>query len=81
MPVKKIQFPAMEPAELAKLTKFLETTGQFMEVGIRVVEVTTVTAIVDAERADVVTILNKVAANEKIKQKKSEEAAKTPKKE
>lgn len=67
MSVKKIQFPAMEPEALAKLTQFLETTGEFMGVGIRVVEVTTVQAIVDSERADVITILNKVAMNEKKK--------------
>ena len=67
--VKKIKFPSREPQDLAKLKKFLSTTSEFMEVSIRIVEVTTVEAQIDAERVDVATILSKVAANETRKQK------------
>lgn len=67
--IKKINFLPMAPEELEKLKQFLKTTSEFMDVDIRTVEVTSVQVLVDADRPDVVTIVNKVALSENRKRK------------
>lgn len=69
--IKKINFLPMTPDELEKLKKFLATTSEFMDVDIRTVEVTSVQVLVDADRPDVVTIVNKVALSENKKRKET----------
>ena len=75
-PTKKIDFPAVGPTDKVKLTRFFETIGEFMETDIEVTEVTTMQVVVDASRSDVVTIISKVAANEKRKAKESKPSGK-----
>jgi len=70
--VKKINFLPMEPEALKKLKQFLATTGEFMDVEIKTVEVTTVQVQVEADRPDVITIVNKIALSENRKRKEAE---------
>jgi hypothetical protein len=67
MTIKKVLFPPVGPEEEAKLTRFLNTTGEFMDVALAVKKVTIIEVQVNAERADVVTVLSKIAAAEKKK--------------
>jgi hypothetical protein len=69
--VEKINFLPMNPEELAKLKKFLETTSEFMDVDIRATEVTSVQVMVDADRPDVVTVVRKIALSENRKRKEA----------
>jgi hypothetical protein len=64
---KKVVFPAVRGEARAKLDRFLKNVGEFMDVEIDLHETVIVEAEVDADRQDVVTILTKVAANEKRK--------------
>jgi hypothetical protein len=72
VPTKCIDFPPVAAQEKLKLQRFLKSTGEFMEVDFEIEEVTIIRVSVAAARADVVTILNKVAANEKKKQREGD---------
>ncbi len=77
MKVKCVDFPPVGNTEKIKLQRFLKTTSEFMEVEFEVEEVTMLRVIVDADRPDVVTIISKVAANEKRKQKNGDKKDET----
>ena len=68
---KNIDFPPVGPTDKVKLTRFFETIGEFMETDIEVEEVTTMRVKVNASRPDVITMINKVASNERRKEKES----------
>ena len=64
-----IDFPPVGNTEKLKLQRFIKTTSEFMEVDFEIEEVTAIRVSVAAERQDVATLLRKVAANEKRKQR------------
>ncbi len=79
MATRCVDFPPVANTEKIKLKQFLKTTSEFMDVDFEVEEVTIIRVTVDANRPDVLTIINKVAVNEKRKQKNGKkEAVKTP---
>ena len=64
-----VDFPPVGNTEKLKLQRFIKTTSEFMEVDFEIEEVTAIRVSVAAERQDVATLLRKVAANEKRKQR------------
>ena len=68
-PIRTIDFLPVETEERLKLTRFFKTIGEFMETDIEVVEVTTLRVKVSRNRADVITMISKVAAKQKRKEK------------
>ena len=74
IPNKEILFPPVDAAGKVRLQRFIKTVEEFMDVTIKVDEVTIIRAIPEEGRADVRLILSKVAANEKDKKPKDEKA-------
>ncbi len=68
-PVRTIDFPPVEVEEKVKLTRFFKTIGEFMETDIEVIEVTTLRVKVSRARVDVITMISKVAAQQKKKER------------
>ena len=68
MKTKCVDFPPVENTEKIKLQRFLKTTSEFMDVDFEIEEVTIIRVTVDADRPDVITMISKVASNEKRKQ-------------
>jgi len=58
---KGVVFPAMNAEEEAKLKRLLKTIGEFMGDGIETEAVVVTKANVPDDRADMVTVLNKIA--------------------
>ena len=73
--IKRIEFPPMDPAEQAKLKRFLETTAEFMGSDFETELMTVVVCKVDVDRKDVVNVLTRVQAAQ-IKIRKQEEVSK-----
>lgn len=71
-PIRTIDFPPIEVEEKVKLIRFFKTIGEFMEADIEVIEVTTLRVKVSRNRADVVTMISKVAAQQKKKEKEQD---------
>ena len=65
--ISSVLFPPVGKEDETRLTKLLEDISEFMKVPIKVEKVTTIRARIAGNRADVVLILNKIAANEKTK--------------
>ena len=67
MPMKVITFPPLETADAQKIEAMLVTMGEFMGVTMKKSEVRVLQVEFPAERQDVATVLNKIAASKKKK--------------
>jgi hypothetical protein len=73
--IKRIEFPAMDPTEQAKLKRFLETTAEFMGSDFETELMTVMVCKVDVDRKDVINVLTRVQTAQ-IKMRKQEGVSK-----
>lgn len=76
IPNTEVLFPPVNAEGKVKLQRFLKTVSEFMDVEIEVAEVTIIRATPEEGRLDVLTVLNKIAANEKKKNQKEKSVRK-----